>query len=187
MIQLSMQSNLREAMARIDALSDALQDKATLRAINRTVDAVATEANREVRKVYRIRARDVAKTISKKRATRRQAVMSGQVVFKGRGLNLVDFGARWTRRMTGVSVQVLVSGPRKTIPGTFIARNSHTGFRGVFRRVGDKRYPIVNLRSVSVPQAVRNKIVDEAIRRTANATFVKTLHQQVAYLTRART
>jgi len=182
MIQISMQSNMHEAMARMDALSDAVADKATLRALNRTVDAVATQGNREVRKVYRIRARDVARAITKKRAHKRQAVMSGEVVFQGRGLNLIDFGGRQSKR--GVSVQVLVSGPRKTIPGTFIATNTRTGFRGIFRRVGKGRYPIVNLRSVSVPQAVRNKVVDAAIRKVAGEVFLRNFNQQVAYLTR---
>lgn len=180
MIQLSMQSNIREAIAHIDALSAAVQDKATLRAINRTVDAVATEANREIRKVYRIKARDVSRAITKQRAHKRQAVMTGAVIIRGRGLNLIDFGARQNRR--GVAVRVLVSGPRKTIPGAFIATNTRTGFRGVFRRVGRERYPIVNLRSVSLPQAVRNKVVQSAIRKAADATFLKTFNQQLAYL-----
>lgn len=182
MIELRMSSNSKSAMADIEAIIEGIQDKATLRAINRTVDAIATQANREVRKVYKINAAVVAKTISKQKAFMKQAVMRGAVTFKGRGLNLVDFTARQTKK--GVSVQVTVAGGRKTIPGTFIATNTANGFRGVFRRVGVSRYPIKNLRSISVPQAVRNEAVDAAIRKVADSTFKKTFDQQMAFLRR---
>lgn len=175
-----MQSNIDGVMAQFSALSDGIRDKATLRAINRAVDAVATQANREIRKVYRIKARDIAKAINKKRAHRGQAVLRGEVTFKGRRLNLYDFAARQTKR--GASVQVLVNGPRKVLPGTFIATNSHTGFRGLFRRVGKARYPIVNLRAIAIPQTVTNKQVSEAIRAVANETFIKNFRQQLQYL-----
>jgi hypothetical protein len=158
MIKLSMQSNVREIGASISALAEGIQNTATLRAINRAVDAVSTEANKEVRKVYRIRAQVVRRAITKRRAYRGQAVMSGAVVFRGKRLNLADFNARQTAK--GVSVQVLVDGPRKVIPGVFMATNTSTGFRGVFRRVGKSRYPIKNLKSISIPQAIGNKVID---------------------------
>ena len=182
MIKMSMQSNIREVTARIGEVGRNIEDKATMRAINRAVDAVATEANREIRKVYNIKARDVRAAISKHKAKKTQAVLTGEVVFKGRRMNLADFGGRWSRKQAGASVQVLVDGPRKIIPGTFIGTNSHSGFRGIFRRVGKARYPIVNLRSISIPQTVRNKRVDAAIRRVASDTFRKNFAQQLQYL-----
>lgn len=184
MIKMSMESNVREIGARINALADGVQNTATLRAINRAVDAVSTEANKEVRKIYRIRAQVVRRAITKKRAFRGQAVLSGAVVFRGKRLNLSDFNARQTKK--GVSVQVLVDGPRKVLPGVFIATNTATGFRGVFRRVGKSRYPIKNLKSVSVPQAIGNKIVDAALRKVAHDTFRKNFAQQLTYLTSKR-
>jgi len=182
MIELKMSSNSKSVIADIDAMIDGIQDKATMRAINRTVDAIATEGNRAVRKVYKINAREVSKSITKKKSFMKQAVMSGSVIFSGRGLNLAEFSARQTKK--GVSVQVMVQGGRKTISGTFLATNTGNGFRGVFKRVGRSRYPIKNLRSISVPQAVRNEVVDKAIRKVADETFLKTFAQQMAFLRR---
>lgn len=181
MINLSMSSNIDRVTARFEGLAARVQNRATLRAINRAVDAVATEANREIRKVYRIKASDLRKAITKKKAFLKQAVMSGSVIFSGRRLNLFYFGARQTKK--GVTVQVMQAGGRKLLPGAFLATNSHTGFKGVFHRVGRSRYPIKNLKSIAIPQAVGNKAVNAALRKIANEAFLKNFSQQLNFLT----
>lgn len=180
MIQIDVRSNIREVQAEIVALADRVKNKATARALNRALDSAATLANRKVREIYNVRAAAVSRTLSKQRAHPGQIYLRATLTVRGRRMNLYDFGARQTR--AGVSVKVKVGGPRKVIPGTFIATNSHTGFRGVFVRVGRERYPIRNLRSVSIPQMIRNRVVIDALRQTAREVFTRNFRQQVRFL-----
>jgi hypothetical protein len=52
----------------------------------------------------------------------------------------------------------------------------------VWRRTGRDRYPIRNLRSISIPQAFGNKAVLAALEIHATETFNKNLQQQLRYL-----
>lgn len=179
-IKVDVQSNIREVVANFGRKADAIRDKATVRALNRALDATATQANRKVRERYNVRAAAVARAMEKKRAFGAQAALAATLVFRGRRMNLLDFGARQTK--VGVSVKVKVDGPRKVLPGTFIATNTHSGFTGVFRRVGKSRYPIKNLRSVSIPQMVRTEVVMKALKAVATEAFVRNFKQQVQFL-----
>lgn len=193
MIKTSVSVNgLKEAIAHIDSLIDGVKGKATLRAVNRAVDVIATEANREIRKIYLVPAREVSKSMRKKKAFLASREASGSVFFSGRGLNLAQFRARQTKK--GVSVQVKVQGGRHVIPGSFLAastRNNATGggsmgIKMVYVRVGRERYPIKSLRSVSVPQTVQNEAIEAAVKKAAQAAFIKTFDQQMAYLKGSR-
>ena len=182
MIGVSVRDNVREVMAEFALLPGRIKDKATVRAVNRAVDAVATVGNRKIREVYNLRARAVAAAMTKTKASTAQVTPYGAVTMTGKRIGLIEFDARQTRRMPGTSVRIKVAGGRKTVRHAFIATNSHTGYRGVFVRQGKERYPIVNLRSISLPRAFRNKIVIEACRQVASETFTKNFRQQLAYL-----
>ena len=184
--------NVRQGLDRITAQfsaasSDAVP-KATYRAINRAVDKAVTETSREVRKVYNLRDRAVKAAMKKRYASRGRLV--GEVMIQGLRIALVEFDARWTRRMPGASVRIKVGAGRKTVAGAFIAASTANNYRGggsmgmkqVYRRVGRERYPIRTLRSLSIPQAVGNQAVLAAIDRIVAQTFEKNFEQQMKFL-----
>jgi hypothetical protein len=114
-------------------------------------------------------------------------------------------GRSHKNRGGGVSVQIKVGGPRTLIPGAFIAASTKNNYQGggsagmrqVWRRheyffgAGGNRWNqkashgedvIVNLRSLSIPQAFANKVVIAAVAQAAVEVFEKTFNQQVEYL-----
>jgi predicted methyltransferase MtxX (methanogen marker protein 4) len=106
------------------------------------------------------------------------------MILKGTRIPLIEFSANWKRTYRiGASVKVLVGGRRKRIRGAFIAVHTHTGARQVFVRRGSDNYPIVALRSVSVPQAFNKQAVIEAVNTIAAETFAKNYEQQLVFLT----
>lgn len=183
LVRFDVRSNAKFAAVEFRRLRDGLQDKAVTRALNRALDKVATETGREIRKVYNVKQRAIRSALRKRRAHPKS--LFARLIVEGVRLGLIEFDARHTRRMSGASVKVKVHGGRKVVSGSFIATNSATGYRGVWRRVGKERYPIVNLRSVSVPQAFSNKVVLEALERVAAETFDKNFEQQIRFLSGA--
>lgn len=165
-------------------VSEGNVNTATIRALNRGVESARTTAGREIRKVYNIRHGAVLRVSSLRLA--RKGSLYARLIVGGKGrarrIGLIEFAARQTRRMPGTSVKVLVAGGRKMVRGAFIETNASTGYRGVFRRTGKGRYPIENLRSLSIPQAFANKVVIAAVEKAAVEVFGKTFHQQVRFL-----
>lgn len=172
---------------------DKLIEKATVRALNRGIDAARTNTSREIRKVYNIKHSAVLKAMRILRASKgrlfARLIVGGNRL--GRRIGLIEFDARWRPGMKiGASVKVKVGGPRKNVRGAFIAAATRNNARGggsagmlqVWRRVGKSQYPIKTLRSLSIPQAFANKIVIEAVKKAAIEVFDKTFHQQLKYL-----
>jgi hypothetical protein len=198
----SVRTDVRRAVLEIRDLRETVATKATFRALNRSLDKVATETGREIRKVYNVRQRAITSALRKRRAHSKS--LFARLIVEGVRLGLIEFAARavnpWNvkgrRRKPGggVSVQVKVGGGRKLIQGAFItaaSANNATGggsegMRQVWRRAGAARLPIKNLRSLSVPQAFANQAVLAALRRVADETFHKNFSQQIRFLTGGR-
>ena len=180
-IRFDMRSDIKRTVAEFSAMASDVKDKATYRALNRALDKVGTETGREVRKEYNVKLAAVRNALSKRRANSRS--LSARLLVEGARLGLIEFAARWRQGMpVGASVKIKVAGGRKTIKGAFIATNRRTGYTGVWRREGKSRMPIRNLRSISIPQAVMNRMVLAALEAVAVETFNKNFEQQVRYL-----
>lgn len=187
-IRISVRSDIKRAVAEFSAERKAVE-KATYRALNRALDKAATDTGREIRKEYNVKQRAIRSALRKRRASSKS--LFAKLLVEGVRLGLIEFDARWSRRMPGASVKVKVQGGRKFVPGSFIGTRrwqswqdgAEQAHRGVFRRVGKERYPIRYLRSVSVPQAFSNKAVLAAVERVAVETFNKNLQQQLRFLT----
>lgn len=110
----------------------------TMRAVNRALDGVKTDASKIIREYITVSKKGVDKTFKTSRAS--VVNPTAWIASTGKPVGLIDYSARQTDK--GVSVQVRRNRPRKIIPGTFIAtmKNiSKTGeesnHEGVFWRV----------------------------------------------------
>lgn len=180
-ISIDVRNTIKETIADIRAIQEGIGKKAAVRAVNKAVDGVATGASREVRKIYNVRARAIAAAMKKIKTSMRGRSISGSVVFSGRNIPLIEFDARWTRNMPGASVRIKVGGPRKTLRGSFIATTGR-GITGVFVRTGSGRYPIKHLRSVSIPDTIRNEAVNTALVTIGHDRFRREFIRQLDFL-----
>lgn len=103
----------------------------------------------------------------------------------GRRIPLIGF--KGTKQIkTGVSYQIKKTGGRQTIKSTFIAV-MQSGHKGVFKREGEARLPIVELRGPSI-----GRVFEDAagLARTVTQSAYKKLEQnidaQVAYILKKR-
>lgn len=174
-----MRSDIKRAVAEFRSLRDDVQKKATYRALNRALDKAATETGREIRKEYNVKQRAIRGALRKRRANSKS--LFARLIVEGVRLGLVEFAPRQNK--VGTSVKIKVKGGRETVKGAFIATRRWQ-YRGVFRRRGKERLPIVYLRSISVPQAFANKAVLDALEKVALETFNKTFEQQIRFLSR---
>lgn len=191
MLNIDIRDTVKEVIADINAIQSGLGKKAAVRAVNVAVDRVATGANREVRKIYRVKARAVANAMKKKKTSVRARAISGSVQFSGRNIPLIEFYGRavnpWNvpghkrRPGGGVSVHVKVAGSRKLITNAFIT-TTRRGITGVFVRTGPGRQEIKQLRSVSIPDTVRNKVVRDALLEIGYDRFRREFERQVDLL-----
>lgn len=203
----SVRHDVRRAVAEIHGLRADLEEKATVRALNYTLNRVATETGREIRKVYNVKLKAITAALKKHRASKRR--LTARLVVEGVRLGLIEFAARavnpWNvkgrrhrRRGGGVSVQIKVAGGRKIVKGAFITASTANnakgggseGMRQVWRRTGagdlagdtGERYPIVNLRSISIPQAFSNQAIIRALQVLAGENFNREFARQLRVL-----
>lgn len=179
MIHVDLRSNLKKVSADFRALTENIKEKATVRALNRALDQSATAANREIRKVYNLKVAVVAKAFKKKYAREKMVYPVAVLEVSGSRIGLIEFDAKQVRR--GVSVRVRRGGRRKTRKGAFIA-TTRSGYTGVFERRGRERYPIKNLKSITLPRAFTNAAVIKAVKQVARESIVKNFKQQLQFL-----
>jgi hypothetical protein len=177
-VRLDVRSNIDKVLANVKA-ERANISTATVRALNRALDSSNTETSREIRKVYNLKDRAVKAALRKIRASKSR--LWAELRIEGSRIGLIEFDARWRQgQKVGATVQVKIGGGRKTVAGAFIAAGR--GGQNVFRRVGNRRFPIRRLTSVSIPQAFDNESVTTAVQRIAAAVFDKNFEQQIVFL-----
>lgn len=166
--------------------------EATARALNRTVDQGKVAASREVKAAgYSMKIGEIKKAMRLKRATKSE--LRASIIASGRPIPLIQFSARQTSK--GVSVNVLKG--RKLIEGAFIA-TMPSGHRGVFVRepgakhrkvakgktAGWHALPIRELWGPSIPAAVANEKVQQALLSFMQDRFPKLLDHEVKWRSR---
>lgn len=200
MIELNVESNINHIRLQFNNLADNIEEKATIRALNRAGDQSVTAISREIRKVYNIGAafaRRQVRTVN--RANRGRLYFTIRIFSKR--IPLAEFRPRQTKQ--GVSVMVK-RGSRKLIPHAFLA-TMPSGHVGVFARIvgkerpdprfrfgpgsgrarrkwGDPDIPIGELTTLSIPRMFLEHTVHAAVRRVATDSFNRNFTQQVNYL-----
>lgn len=168
-------------------------DAAVVSAINHTLGVSKTAASREIRKEYKIRAKDLNPALRVRKAKRGRNTweIEGALVATGRPLGLIKFGAK--QRAKGVSVNVM--GRRKIVAKAFIA-TMKSGHVGVFGRGGynkgkfgfrykrlkqhGKDLPIAEMQTISVPTAFSNDVVLKHLEAKMATHFPKRLAHELS-------
>lgn len=198
MIDINVRSTVDEVIADFDYIGEGIQSKAMVRGANTAATRVRTDAGREVRKIYNIKLKAVRAASSILRANFKSRVIRASVVFTGRKISLMEFAARpvnaWnvqgrkhTRRGGGVGVRIKHSSGRKVIKGAFITQTSRNNTPFVFQRVGRERYPIKNLRSVSIPTTITQRAVNAALVKIGHSKFRDEFVRQINLLIAKKT
>lgn len=116
-----------------------------LRSINRTTTSSRAEIARQIAAVVTTKQGVIKKGIDRQKATKNY--WRGELDITRRRLPLKEFKAKQTKK--GVKYKIEKSGGRKLAEHAFIA-TMRSGHEGVFRRKGDGRLPIAELRGPSV-------------------------------------
>lgn len=167
--------------------------KAVSRAINHTAAKSQTKAKREVRDAYKIKVGDVAKGFSLAKST--SATLSAIITARGKPIPLLPFGARQTKK--GVTVNI--AGTRQLVRHAFLVQLA-SGHRAVMARgnySGNNWLPrkerttndgndlsINELYSKSVPTALMNQGVLDALTTMLDVEFPKRLDHEINHLFR---
>jgi len=157
--------------------------EATYHALKRTVDFVATQVSRIVPKHYSVKATDVKETINKSYPSKKD--LSASIQSRGHTLSFYHFPHTPKIPQPGrkykVRAKIKREGGNKVVntdPKPFIARLKG-GIDHVVKREGEKRKPIVVLRTLSIPQMITNENVGEEIQKAATEKFNERLEHEI--------
>ena len=106
-----------------------LSERVTVRALNKTLTGVKTDASAEIRTVVTAKKAAVDETFKIQKAS--TGNMTAMISSTGKPLALIDYSARQTQK--GVSVQVRKDRSRKIVQSAFIT-TMKSGHNGVFWR-----------------------------------------------------
>lgn len=174
-MEFRVEADITSSLRDLEQLEGNLKHRVLGRALNRTATGMKTEVSRQIRSVLNVRAQDVNKRLSIRRAA--SGERSVEIVIGARGLPLLAFGARQTKK--GVSVKVLRRGGRKLVRGAFIAQMK-SGHRGVFVRRGKKSLPIDERFGEMPAQTILRPNVIADVTEKARARFERELAHELA-------
>ena len=139
-------SNVKEAMRKLRNVPKKYVPKALVTALNKVGTKVVTQAKRELKDATGLKAGVVGKKIKKDKARKGDETYS--IHIKSRYLNVIEFGARQTKK--GVSAKVW--GKRKAYRGAFIGSRINSGKQLVFKKRKDDPKRIEALHGASLPR-----------------------------------
>lgn len=177
-LKISVQSDLRQAVARLESDVGAQLGAAAARALNRSAVTTRAEAARKIRERYNLKVGTAKAQMRIDRASRNR--LTAQVIVSGRPIPLFEFSAR--AGAAGVSVEIL-RGKRRTLKGRFLARMK-SGHQGVYERKGKPRLPIRELFTVGLPAMFTQRTVLTAIEKVALERFRVELDRELKFRTR---
>jgi hypothetical protein len=153
--------------------------KAVAGAINRTLNKGRTEAKREIRKIYEIKAKDIAIRVRGASAARQK----GEIRIEGGMKKLIEFKVRpKTLARKGGRRRIITATVRRgkggAIPRGFIAKMS-SGHIGVFTRAGKERLPIGERLSIGSPIMATQPTVGPAVNKAMGDSLAKHMDQQI--------
>ena len=132
-MEVKVKSNVKEAMRKLRNVPKKYVPKALVTALNKVGAEVVTQAKRELKDATGLKAGVVGKKIKKDKARKGDETYS--IHIKSRYLNVIEFGARQTKK--GVSAKVW--GKRRVYKGAFIGSGRNSGKQLVFGKRKKKK------------------------------------------------
>lgn len=196
MVALTIKHNFPEVQRQLDRLSADIAKKATVRSVNRTLEAARTDMGREIRKTYSVSASYVRDRLHIKRATYQGGRFTIEGSLRGgdskrRSANVIAFLERSVtlaegrRRRKGegktpqLRFKIKRAGGKQIIRGAFIANKGRT----VFVRTGDKRLPVKPVQTIDIAQMFNARRVNQAVLRTIERKFPEVFEREVRFYT----
>lgn len=190
-MQISIETNFPQVAKALRQFGTDIADKATVRALNRTIEQARTRMSREIRVEYVIPAQKVKDVLRIKRASIKGGALSVEAVLfvtskSGRSFNLINFGARQTAR--GVTIKVKRGGPRKLIRNAFIANEGRT----VFARVPGTKMPrrrwggqhgeaIEPVQTIGIGQMFNTRRINQRVVELINQKFPELFERELRF------
>lgn len=195
MIRLSIRHNFPDVARQMNRLPERVASKATVRALNKTVDQGKAEMARVISSEFRVGVGDAKRRLSVTHARFKGTLQleaaleatrpAGLYGTDARGMNLIHFVVggqpkRTTKgKMRQLSIQIKRSGGRKQLKGAFIATNKQTGGKAVFIREGKERMPIATKTTIDIPQMFNTKRLNQAVREVMLKRFATNFDREV--------
>ena len=145
-MEVKVKSNMKEAMRNLRNVPRKYVQKAFVTSLNKVGVEVVTQAKRELKDATGLKAGVVGKKIKKDKARKGDETYS--IHIKSRYLNVIEFGARQTKK--GVSAKVW--GKRKVYRGAFIGSGRNSGKQLVFKKRKNAPKRIEALHGASLPR-----------------------------------
>ena len=145
-MEVKVNSNFKKALRDIGNVPRKYVQKAMVTALNKVGAEVVTQAKRELKDATGLKAGVVGKKIKKDKARKGDETYS--IHIKSRYLNVIEFGARQTKK--GVSAKVW--GKRKVYRGAFIGSGRNSGKQLVFKKRKNAPKRIEALHGASLPR-----------------------------------
>jgi len=164
-MEVKVNSNFKKALRDIGNVPRKYVQKAMVTALNKVGAEVVTQAKRELKDATGLKAGVVGKKIKKDKARKGDETYS--IHIKSRCLNVIEFGARQTKK--GVSAKVW--GKRKIYRGAFIGSGRNSGKQLVFKK--SKRNPkrIEALHGASLPREFHRQDMEKIFKKKIKTRF----------------
>jgi hypothetical protein len=205
---ISVQSNLKSAVARLEVRSNKLVEASAVRALNRTATTVRAEAAKLIRQRYNIKS-SVIKAQMRIIRARRGNLTAEVIAFGRKRIPLIEFAvgnvalhgikfrashgnlrvaaSGFGRKRPLVRTKVLHQQGTKTWRHAFVARmpTGHVGIferTGQFKRRGDpKLEKIKQLFGPNIPQTFTHRSIRAAMRRVAEQRFITEFERDLRF------
>lgn len=157
---------------------------ATKSALNRTVDFTVTKTAKEVTNEYSIKKQFVTKTIKKVKA--RGKSLYAYISSRGGPLPLGNFShtpKNFNSKAKAVKVKIKKNEGYKTVktsPKAFVQK-IYGSEADIYKRKDNRRFPVIKLRSISVPQMINNEKIISSIQEAAGKKLQERINHEIKW------
>jgi hypothetical protein len=157
---------------------------ATASALNRTLDFTATKTVKEVTTEYTVKNKTVKSSMKKVRA--RGQSLYAYISSKGPTISMGKFQhtpRSFSKNAKGVKVKIKKNGGYKVVktsPPAFVQK-IYGDEPDIYKRKGSKRFPVVKLRSLSVPQMIANEDIMKNIQDAAGKKLQERINHEIEW------
>jgi len=176
MLEFNVKTDFREVERMLTKSQRTILPKATSSALNKVATSVQKEAIRILAKDIGLPQKEIRKYLFITKATWRN--LESSIKANGKRIPVHKLNAKQIRRGVKYKGQ---DGKRRLIPGAFMKEIRVQGVPGAYKRRGKDRFPVVFLRTVSIPHVYIKDATNKAMLRVAKVRWGKVWPHEVRY------